>query len=333
MKVLVTGGAGYIGSTVCSCLEDNGHTPIILDSLVTGLEEFVLGRKFYKGDIADTDLLEKIFKENPDIHSTIHCAALVLVPESVSEPYKYYTENVSKSLILFKKLDELGCERIVFSSSASIYDTVPGFMVTEDAPLKPKSPYARTKYMMEMVLEDISKVGNFKALSLRYFNPIGADPKLRTGIKEKNPSHVLGKLVSVERGLEECFSITGVDWETRDGTGIKDYIHVWDLARAHLHAVEHFDKVFETKDRPGHETYSVINLGTGNGVTVRELVKAFEDTQGHEINKKETGPRPGDVAGAYANANEALRLIDWKAELSTAQGIKNALEWSKKFFS
>ncbi len=326
MKVLVTGGAGYIGSTICSALEDNGHIPVILDSLVTGRVEFTRNRIFYKGDIADTELLEKIFREHGDIEVTIHCAALIVVPESVEKPYEYYRENVAKSLELFYNLNRLGCKKIVFSSSASIYDDVPGFMVTEESPLNPRSPYARTKYMMEMVLKDMCNAYGMKGIALRYFNPIGADPKMRSGVHVKEPSHVLGKLVDVATGKLPEFVITGVNWDTRDGTGIRDYIHVWDLAMAHIKAVEQFDEAFE---RAGENTnYLVINLGTGNGVTVRELVNAFEKVYG-KIKKREAPPRPGDVAGAYANADKAWKLLGWKAELPIEKGIADALEWGR----
>lgn len=329
MKVLVTGGAGYIGSTICSALVDHGHTPIILDSLVTGREEFTRSHIFYKGDIADRSLLEKIFREHPEIVATIHCAALIVVPESVARPYDYYRENVAKSLELFHTLCELGHGQVVFSSSASIYDVVPSYMVTETSPLNPSSPYARTKYMMEMILKDFcAAYGNMQGIALRYFNPIGADPQLRSGIHVQNPSHVLGKMVDVAQGRLPAFEITGVDWATRDGTGVRDYIHVWDLALAHVQAVEQFQKIFERSDNPDSR-YVVINLGTGQGVTVRELVKAFEKAYGKEINKVERPPRPGDVAGAYANADTARRLIGWEAKLSVEQGIIDALRWDE----
>lgn len=326
MKVLVTGGAGYIGSTIANALKDAGHTAVILDSLVTGPRVFTQGHIFYQGDIADRGTLERIFREHPDIHSTIHCAALIVVPESVEKPYLYYRENVCKSLELFKNLEELGYPRVVFSSSASIYDAVPGFKVTEDSPLKPASPYARTKYMMEMVLEDLSRATRLRAIALRYFNPIGADPLYRSGIHVREPSHVLGKMVDVALGKLPEFQITGVDWPTRDGSGIRDYIHVWDLAMAHLKAVEQFEQVLEKTG----QTYVVINLGTGNGVTVKELVAAFERVYGREIPKREAPPRPGDVAGAYANAERAWELLHWKAERSIDEGIASALEWGKR---
>jgi UDP-glucose 4-epimerase len=326
MKVLITGGAGYIGSTIGSALIDQGHTPIILDSLVTGRKEFTHDRIFYHGDISDDLLLRKIFTDHPDIHGTIHCAALIVVPESVVKPYEYYTENVGKSTTLFHLLHQLGYPRIVFSSSAAIYDLVPGYMVDENSPLRPDSPYSRTKYMMEMVLKDFCAAYKMMGIALRYFNPIGADPKMRSGIHAKNPSHILGKLVDVARGKQSVFQITGTHWPTRDGTGIRDYIHVWDLARAHINAMRLFDKVIGSTD-DNQVKYQVINLGTGRGVTVREMVQAFENVYGQSIAKVEVDPRPGDVAGAYANADTALRLLDWKAEMSLEQGISDALKW------
>lgn len=328
MKYLITGGAGYIGSTICSALEDHGHTPIILDSLVTGRVEFTRGRIFYQADIADRQALKTIFKDHPDIQATIHCAALIVVPESVARPYDYYHENVVKSMDLFRRLGELGYPRIVFSSSASIYDVVPGFMVTETSPLKPSSPYARTKYMMEMVLQDFCNAYDLEGIALRYFNPIGADPRMRSGIHIKNPTHVLGKLVSVAMGQEPYFDITGTQWPTRDGTGIRDYIHVWDLALAHIQAVEQFSQAFARSEHP-EQKYLVINLGTGRGVTVRELVAAFEKVYGKTINKREMPPRPGDVAGAYANADTAKKLLGWEARLPIEQGIADALKWGE----
>lgn len=328
MKVLITGGAGYIGSTIGSALEDNGHTPVILDSLVTGREEFTRGRAFYQGDIADTGLVEKVFKDHPDIYAVIHCAALIVVPESTQKPYEYYRENVGKSLELFRTLHHLGAKRLVFSSSASIYDVVPDFMVTEDAPLKPLSPYARTKYMMEMILRDFCCAYGMQGIALRYFNPIGADPQLRSGLQNRNPSHAIGRLVDVQMGRIPEFTITGTDYPTRDGTGIRDYIHVWDLARAHVKAVEGFEQAFERAGSPA-ENYLVVNLGTGRGVTVRELVTAFETVVGEVINKSEGPRRPGDTAGSFCNADTAKRLLDWRAELTIEQGIHDALRWGE----
>jgi len=329
MKILITGGAGYIGSTICSALQDAGHTPVILDSLITGRIEFTKGKIFYKGDIADSDLVKRIFIEHPDIFATIHCAALIIVPESTAKPYEYYRENVGKSLELFHTLKEAGCKRLVFSSSASIYDVVPGFMVTESAPLRPISPYARTKYMVEMILCDYCAAYSMHGIALRYFNPIGADPQMRTGLQIANPSHAIGKLVDVQLGKLAQFTITGTDYNTRDGTGIRDYIHVWDLAQAHVRAVENFDSAFTSAGNP-KDNYLVINLGTGRGVTVRELVNAFEAVVGDEINKVDGPRRPGDTAGSFCNADTAKNLLGWKAELSIEDGVSDALKWGAK---
>lgn len=328
MKILITGGAGYIGSTIASALVDAGHTPILLDSLITGREEFAKLHTFYHADIADKDAVRQIFSDHPDIYATIHCAALIVVPESVAKPYAYYKENVVKSMDFFKQLSELGYNRVVFSSSAAIYDVVPGFMVREDSPLLPLSPYSRTKYMMEMVLKDFCHAYGLKAIALRYFNPIGADPKMRTGLHIQFPSHLIGKLVEVALGREEVFNLTGVDWPTRDGSGIRDYIHVWDLAQAHLKAVENFEKAINEGSEEGLP-YTVINLGSGQGVTVKEFVVAFEKVFGQKVPVAIKPPRPGDVAGAYANADRAEKLLGWKAELPIEEGIRDALKWGK----
>lgn len=328
MKILITGGAGYIGSTIASALVDAGHTPILLDSLITGREEFAKLHTFYHADIADKEAVRQIFSDHPDIYATIHCAALIVVPESVAKPYAYYQENVVKSMDFFKQLSELGYKRVVFSSSAAIYDVVPGFMVREDSPLLPLSPYSRTKYMMEMVLKDFCHAYGLNAIALRYFNPIGADPKMRTGLHIQFPSHLIGKLVSVAMGHEEVFNLTGVDWPTRDGSGLRDYIHVWDLAQAHLKAVENFDKAISEGSEEGLP-YTVINLGSGNGVTVKEFVAAFEKVFGQKVPVAIKPPRPGDVAGAFANADRAEALLGWKAELPIKEGIRDALKWGQ----
>jgi UDP-glucose 4-epimerase len=333
MKVLVTGGAGYIGSTIASALEDSGHTPILLDSLTRGHAEFVRGRAFYQGDIADKALLEKVFQDHPEIQACVHCAALILVPESVAQPYLYYTENVAKSLELFKNLNALGCNRVVFSSSASIYEISDGSQVTEDSRVNAKSPYARTKQIMEMVLEDFSEAYGLNAIVLRYFNPIGADPKMRSGMQIKEVSHIVPKLVEVAMGREAVFKVHGTQYPTRDGTAVRDYLHIWDLAMAHVKAVEEFDNALaKHRVNTGDSSlgFLIINLGTGKGVTVRELVAAFERVYGKPVPTEDHPPRPGDVAGVYANPDRALALIGWKVKHSIDEGIATSLEWGKR---
>lgn len=323
MKVLITGGAGYIGSTVASACLDSGIEPVILDSLVTGREEFVTGRDFYRGDIADPDLLDRIFAEHPQIEATVHCAALIVVPESVTDPLRYWHANVSKTIALVEHLLRNGRPRLLFSSTAAMYGAGADFAVDESSAIEPSSPYARTKAAVEEMLADVASATDLRALSLRYFNPIGADPQLRTGLQVKRPTHLLGKLIeAAETGTE--FQITGTDWPTRDGSGIRDYIHVWDLATAHVAALRGFDDVVGKADRG----YQVLNLGTGTGTTVREMVAAFEEVTGRPLAKRETVARPGDVVGAYTRSDRAQRVLEWRPQFSLADGIRDSLRWA-----
>ncbi len=326
MKILVTGGAGYIGSITAKALEEAGHTPVIVDSLLSGPLAFVRDRIFYEGDIADRALVRRVAEEHPDIHATIHMAARIVVPESVERPYEYYRDNVAKSLELFDELTAQGLPRVLFSSSASLYATKRDFEVTEEDALDPSSPYARTKHMMEQVLQDMAAATDLRAIILRYFNPIGSDPDLESGIYAKEPSHVLGQLVMAARGQKDSFTITGTEHPTRDGTGIRDYIHVWDLARAHVRAVEKFDDVLAAVQAPS----AVINIGTGDGVTVRELVASFEQVFGRPVPLSEAPPRPGDAVGAFANADRAADLLGWRSELTVDDAIASALAWGDR---
>lgn len=326
MKVLVTGGAGYIGSITAKALEESGHVPVVLDSLLTGPRQYVGDRIFYEGDVADRALLRRIVDEHPDIEATIHMAARIVVPESVEKPYEYYRDNVAKSLEMFDELTALGKPRIIFSSTASLYAMTPQFEVTEADPVEPTSPYARTKRMMEQVLEDLSRASDLRAIILRYFNPIGADPHLETGYHVRDATHVVPLMAQTALGFRDTFTITGTDHPTRDGTGIRDYIHVWDLARAHVRAVEEFDAVLSKVD----DTFTYINLGAGDGVTVRELLAAVERVVGKPVPVTEAPPRPGDAPGAFANADKARELLGWQTELSLDEAIASALAWGEK---
>ena len=326
MKVLITGGAGFIGSTIASAVLDHGGVPVILDNLVTGRESFTEGREFYRGDAADGALIDRVFAEHPDIEAVVHCAALIVVPESVSEPLRYYRENVGKTVDLLGHLERNGCRRVLFSSSASMYRPGPDFTVDEDSGVDPGSPYAATKTMVDRILADTANGGGgLRAVSLRYFNPIGADPKMRTGLQLLNPSHALGKMVEAwEKG--DVFRITGTDWPTADGTGIRDYIHVWDLALAHVAALTRFDSLVGGS-RPPH---TVINLGTGRGVTVRQLAEAFETVTGTPLRTQDAPARPGDVVGAYTRCDRSADLLDWRAKYELEDGIRHALEWRRR---
>jgi len=336
MKILVTGGAGYIGSTVCSALEDAGHQPFILDSLVTGNRDFVNNRIFYQGDIANQRILAQIFRDHKEIYATIHFAVRIILPEPVSLPGLYYRENTVKSLSLFENLLNLGQKRIIFSSTASVYGEFSGFRVDEDSPVLPNNPYASSKFMAEQMLRDLCNSDNntsvgLHAIALRYFNPIGADPKMRSGPYQPDPSHLLGRLLTCALH-KQPFSITGSDYSTRDGSGLRDYVHVWDLAKAHVSALEKFDSVFRRDSyAENNESFIAINLGSGNGVTVREFVHLFMEISGVELEIGEAPRRPGDVAGVYANIGRAERLLDWKPHSTIGEGIESALAWEERF--
>lgn len=320
MDILITGGAGFIGSTIASAALDAGHRPVILDNLVTGRREFTAGRTFYEGDVADRALVHRVFDENPGIAAVVHCAALIVVPDSVARPLDYYRANVTKTIDLVEMLVERGCSRLIFSSSASMYRPSEDFSVDESSPLAPTSPYARTKMVVEGVLEDVAAASDLRVLSLRYFNPIGADPQLRTGLQLAAPSHALGQLVDRHRAGQP-FAITGVDYATRDGSGIRDYVHVWDLALAHVAALERFD------DALAGDRHAVVNLGTGTGTTVKELVAAFEEVTGDRVDVVEHPRRPGDSAGAYTRSGRAREVLGWTAQRSVQDGIADSLAW------
>ncbi|MEU2856107.1 UDP-glucose 4-epimerase GalE [Streptomyces syringium] len=321
MSVLIAGGAGYIGSTVASACLDEGITPVILDSLVRGRREFTDGRTFYEGDISDGALVDRIFSEHPDISTVVHCAALIVVSESVEDPIGYYEANVTKSLSFVGHLRRNGCGRLIFSSSASIYQADDGSPVNEDSPLRPQSPYARTKAVCEGMFADVAAAGQMRVLSLRYFNPIGADPKMRTGLQLKRPSHALGKMIQAHQE-GTAFAVTGTGYPTRDGSGIRDYVHVWDLAAAHMAAISRFDSLL-TESEPS----MVINLGTGSGTTVRELCAAFNHVVGTPLATVDAEPRPGDIAGGYTTSDRAQRLLGWTPRLTLEEGIRSSLDW------
>ncbi|SRR6266498_436025 len=323
MKVLITGGAGFVGSTVASACVDDGITPVLLDSLETGRAEFVGDRIFYQGDIADSGVIDAIFAEHSDIAAVVHCAALIVVPESTSEPLRYYHANVTKSLIMIENLIRHGCRRYLLSSSAAIYRPGADFSVDEESPIDPKSPYARTKVAVEWVFEDCSRAYDIRAIALRYFNPIGADPQLRTGSHVRNPTHVLGKMLEASRS-KKTFYITGTRWPTRDGSGLRDYIHVWDLAKAHVQALRRFDTILPIG---AERRYEPINLGTGNGTTVYELLHAVEKVLGRSLETAMAEPRPGDNAGSFARSGRARELLHWRPVYSIEDAIQHSLDW------
>lgn len=327
MKVLITGGAGFIGSTIASACADDGITPVILDNLVTGRREFADRHPFYEGDIADGGLIDKVFAEHRDIRAVIHCASLIVVPESVADPLAYYGNNLAGGVALLGHLARNGCDRIIFSSSASIYrPSEDDFTVDEDSALAPGSPYAHTKAMFEQILKDTATAGGPRSMSLRYFNPIGADPQLRTGLQILKPTHALGRMIDAFHSGRK-FTITGTDWPTPDGTCVRDYVHVWDLADAHLRALRRFDDALPAD---GADRHRVIILGAGRATTVRELVDAFSEVTGKPLPVVETARRPGDAVGAYSRGTRAKELLGWEPRRTIADGIRDSLRWYDK---
>ena len=325
MKILITGGAGFIGSTIASACADAGLEPVILDDLSTGLRSFAERFAFYEGDYGDALLVRRLLAEHPDLVAVVHCAASIVVPESMQEPLKYYNNNVSKLTTFLAELVSGGCKRLLLSSTAAMYEPSADLIVDEQASVKPLSPYAASKQMAERIMADVAATTELQVIALRYFNPIGADPGLRTGLQVEHPSHALGKLLEAHQEGRP-FTVTGTDWPTRDGSGIRDYVHVWDLARAHVASLQRFDDVMagETTS-PG---FDVINLGSGSGTTVFELVEAFVAVTGSSLETLTGAPRPGDVIGCCASADKADHVLDWQPELSVAQGIADALAWS-----
>lgn len=324
MKVLVTGGAGYIGSTISTACETHGIEPVILDDLSTGVRRFPTSRPLYVGDVADGPLIDRIVGEHPDITAAVHCAAKVVVPESVQRPLDYYDNNVSKGIAFARHAQRNGIDRILFSSSAAIYAASEDFIVDESSTLAPSSPYANSKAILEGILRDTAGAGGPRVIALRYFNPIGADPALRSGPQTLFPTHVLDKLIAAWRS-GETFTITGADWPTRDGSAIRDYIHVYDLAEAHIAALNRFDEV-ASRQNP----FQAVNVGTGRGVTVKELVAAFCQVVGEEVNVTIGASRPGDGPGAYTRTHRARALLGWRARRSLEDGIKDTLAWASR---
>jgi len=325
MSVLITGGAGYIGSAITNVLIDNAQRVVVIDDLSVGRREFIPRAELHVGDIGDRSFVAEVLRCNPDVDTVIHCAAKIVVPDSVREPLVYYDNNVGKTVALLRSLSEAKIGRFIFSSTAAVYDVHDGGAASEAAEVRPLSPYSRSKLMVEQILADYCSASGMRALILRYFNPIGADPELRSGHPAAQPTHVLGRLVGATM-RKEPFYLTGVSWRTRDGTGVRDYVDVWDLADAHAKAFAGFDGIMKSLGRP----VVVVNLGSGTGVTVRELVQSYKAATGAQLAIIEAPPREGDVAGAFATNDLARRVLGWVPRRTLEQSIRTALAWAER---
>ena len=228
----------------------------------------------------------------------------------------------------YKNLHALGLNKVIFSSSAAVYDNVPGYMVTERSPIKPRSPFGRTKYITEMILKDFCNAYNMKCITLRYFNPIGADPKTRCGLA-RSSSNIISRLIRILNREDNVFMISGGDWDTRDGTCVRDYIHVWDVAQANVKAAAEFDNAFE---RAGDmfTNYLSLNIGSGVDVTVKEFIMAFENVTGEKIPTRIGSRRRGDISGSYANIKLADKTLLWKPQFALEDAIYDAIKWDER---
>lgn len=330
MAILVTGGAGFIGShTIVELLNDDREVvvldnfcnskPVVLDRIreITG-KDF----KFYEADLLDYDAVEKIFQENK-IDSVIHFAGLKAVGESVSIPLRYYHNNLTGTFNLCSLMQKYGAKRIVFSSSATVYGKPESVPIREDFPLSTTNPYGETKLMIERILKDLYVSDpEFSIIILRYFNPIGAHKSGKIGEDPKGiPNNLLPYVTQVASGKRDHLSVFGNDYNTHDGTGVRDYIHVVDLAKAHLKALDRAAKV------TGVEHY---NVGTGVGYSVLDIVKAYEKATGITIKYEIAPRRPGDIDECYADPAKAYELLGWKAEYNIEDMCRDANNWQMK---
>lgn len=335
-KVLVTGGTGYIGSHTAVELIQEGFDVIIIDNLsnsdksvLEGIQK-ITGKKpsFYQLDLCDNEKLQSFFEENKDIEAIIHFAAYKAVGESSELPLKYYHNNILSSLYLLDNMIKFDIPYIVFSSSCTVYGQPDHLPVDESAPFKPPlSPYGSTKQVVERMIEDTTKANkNIKGLSLRYFNPIGAHPTAHIGEKPQGiPNNLLPFVTQTALGIRDELKVFGDDYNTPDGTAIRDYINVVDLAKAHVRAIERLLK------KKYKNSYEYFNVGTGKGNSVLEIIKAFEKATGEKIKYKITGRRPGDVEKVYADTTLANKELNWKAEKSLEETLQSAWEWEKNY--
>ena len=332
MSILVTGGTGYIGSHTSIKLLEAGEDIVIVDNFSNSKPEMIdkikeiSGKdfKFYKVDLLDRDALEEVFKENK-IESVIHFAGLKAVGESVAKPIEYYHNNITGTLILLELMKKYNCKRIVFSSSATVYGTPKTVPIKEDFPLSTTNPYGSTKLMIEQILRDVYISDNeFSVILLRYFNPIGAHKSGKIGENPNGiPNNLMPYITQVAVGQLECLSVFGNDYDTVDGTGVRDYIHVEDLANGHLKALN------KARNMTGVEAY---NLGTGKGYSVLQIVEAFEKANGVKVNYKIAPRRPGDIATCYADPTKAREELGWVAEKEIEEMCEDAWRFTKNNF-
>lgn len=337
MKILITGGLGFIGSHTAVELQKEGFDVVIIDDLSNSSEKVldgitaITGKKpiFEKMDLRDKKSVEDFFVKHNDITGIIHFAASKAVGESVENPLLYYENNISALVYLLQQLQKKDKAQFIFSSSCTVYGQAEKMPITEDAPIQQAmSPYGNTKQIGEEIISDVAKVSGINAILLRYFNPVGAHESVEIGeLPLGVPQNLIPFITQTAIGLREQLSVFGDDYPTPDGTAIRDYIHVVDLAKAHVTALK---RLIDNKNT---DKVEVFNLGTGKGNSVLEVVKAFEKVSGKALNYKIVGRRDGDITEAYADTTKANDVLGWKAELTLEDALASAWKWEQKIRS
>lgn len=330
MNILVTGGAGYIGSHTIIELLNNGHKVVVIDNLSNSNRESLrrveeITQKniiFHEADLRDRNMLDAIFNGS-NFDAVIHFAGLKAVGESVAKALHYYQNNLESTLTLLETMKQFDVRKLVFSSSATVYGDPEFLPITEDAPRHATNPYGQTKLMIEQILEDVAGTNeNWNITSLRYFNPIGAHESGLIGEDPNGiPNNLLPFVAQVAAGKREKVSVFGDDYDTPDGTGIRDYIHVTDLAKAHLAALNNLNHP---------DVYKAYNIGTGGADSVLDMINAFKVASGKDIPYEITGRRPGDIAACYADPSLANKELGWKAELTIQDGCDTTWKWQSQ---
>ncbi len=337
MKVLVTGGLGFIGSHTVVELQSKGFDVVVVDNLsnssievLDGIER-ITGKKphFENIDLRDKNSVHGFFKKHQDINGVIHFAASKAVGESVENPLLYYENNINALVYLLQELQAKSKSHFIFSSSCTVYGQAEKMPITENAPVQQAmSPYGNTKQIGEEIITDVAKVSNINAILLRYFNPIGAHASAEIGeLPLGVPQNLVPFITQTAIGLRQELSVFGDDYPTSDGTAIRDYIHVVDLAKAHVVALE---RLLESKNLDKVETF---NVGTGTGSSVLEVITAFEKVSNQKLPYKIVGRREGDITEAYANTDKANTVLGWKAESSLEEALASAWKWEQKIRS
>ena len=337
-KILVTGGLGYIGSHVVVELQKMEYEVVIIDNLsnsnldvLNGIKEITgVKSEFEKIDLKESSSVRNFFNQHSDINGIIHCAGSKSVRESVKDPLSYYENNIYSLVNILKNLNSVNSQKLIFSSSCTVYGQANVLPISEKSPIiEAESPYGNTKIVCEQIIKDFCLSNpSLKAISLRYFNPIGAHSSANIGeLPIGPPQYLVPFITQTAAGVREKLSVFGNDYPTPDGTCIRDYIHVVDLAKAHVVAIK---RLLEKNNHTNHE---IFNLGTGKGSSVLEVINAFEEVSGVKLNYIFKERRPGDVVSAYADINKANNILGWKSELSLKEALASAWKWEKKFRS